>query len=84
MLIQLVAALYMVTSGLARFDRVRISWGESGVRIALAAVLLAPYPVAGAFALAGSRLVLGWHCVLLPARQARAAANGTGVTCTYA
>ncbi len=79
MLTQLVAALYMVTSGLARFDRVRTSWGEAGVRIALAAVLLAPYPVAGAFALAGSLLVLGWHHVFLPTRQARAATQGTGV-----
>ncbi|MEX2321950.1 MAG: TRAP transporter fused permease subunit, partial [Saccharospirillum sp.] len=63
LLAQLVLALYLITSSLARFDRSVLSLPDSAVRFALALGLLSPYLVVSIVCLALGLALLAWHAV---------------------
>lgn len=63
MLAQLVVALYLVTSGLARFDRQKLGLIESGSRFGLAIVLLSPYLLASVIALFAAVALMAVHFI---------------------
>lgn len=58
---QLVLALYLITSSLARFDRTSLSLSDSLIRFALALGLLSPYLTVSIICLALGLLLLGLH-----------------------
>lgn len=61
MLGQLAVALYLVTSGLARFDRHKLGFIESGTRFGLAIILLSPYLMASVAALVAALALMTVH-----------------------
>jgi TRAP transporter 4TM/12TM fusion protein len=63
LLAQLVLALYLITSSLARFDRVRLSLPDSAVRFALALGLLSPYLVVSIVCLVMGLLIVALHAL---------------------
>lgn len=79
MLFQLAGALYMVTSGLARYDRAQLSWPETLTRIIIAVVLLSPYALAGALAFAAGLALLVRHYLLVSRKNSRPASRPEGV-----
>jgi TRAP-type uncharacterized transport system fused permease subunit len=58
---RLVAALYLLASALARFDRRRIGLPEVAARLALAVLVLAGNPILYGAALAAAAALLAWH-----------------------
>ncbi|WP_028672717.1 TRAP transporter permease [Saccharospirillum impatiens] len=58
---QLVLALYLITSSLARFDRTKLSLPDSAVRFALALGLLSPYLIVSIACLAMGLLIMALH-----------------------
>ena len=61
LLVRLVLALYLLASALARFDRATLSLWETGLRLALALLVISNDGTVHGPAIAAAILWIGWH-----------------------